>query len=173
MCSSDLRLLNLQKELAEIKDNFNVKKAEWASEKDHVDKLAGIREQIDSVNTQIQIAQRESDFEKAAQLQYGTLPELQKELEAEEEKAKSIDQSLVHEKVTEEEIAQIISRWSGIPVAKLTESERSKTLHLPEELHKRVVGQEIAVEKVSEAIMRSKAGIKDYEIGRASCRERV
>ena len=155
------RLLNLQKELAEIKDDFNAKKAKWSSEKDHVDKLAGIREKIDSVNTQIQIAQRESDFEKAAQLQYGTLPELQKELEAEEKKAKNIDQSLVHEKVTEEEIAQIISRWSGIPVAKLTESERSKTLHLAEELHKRVVGQDTAVEKVSEAIMRSKAGIKD------------
>ncbi len=155
------RLLNLQKELAEIKDDFNAKKAKWSSEKDHVDKLAGIREKIDSVTTQIQIAQRESDFEKAAQLQYGTLPELQKELEAEEKKAKNIDQSLVHEKVTEEEIAQIISRWSGIPVAKLTESERSKTLHLAEELHKRVVGQDTAVEKVSEAIMRSKAGIKD------------
>ncbi len=155
------RLGALQKELAELRDAFNNKKAQWDDEKNSVEKLSKIREEIEDVNKQIQTAQRNYDLEKAAQLQYGRLPELQKQLAEEEEKVNNKDLSLVHESVTDEEIARIISRWTGIPVAKLTESERNKTLHLDEELHKRVVGQDEAVQKVADAIIRSKAGIKD------------
>ena len=155
------RLADLQEELAELKADFANRKAQWENEKSRVDRLSALREQIDSVNGEIQKAQQEGDLNKAAELQYGTLPSLKKELAAEEEKMKDDDLSLVHEKVTEDEIARIISRWTGIPVSKLTESERNKTLHLDDELHRRVIGQDEAVEKVSEAIMRSKAGIKD------------
>ncbi len=155
------RLENLQKELAELKDEFNTRKAQWDNEKKSVENLSKLREQIDEVNNQIQIAQREGDLEKAAQLSYGTLPELKKQLETEENRVNEEEFSLVREKVSDEEIARIISRWTGIPVAKLTESERHKTLHLDEELHKRVIGQEEGVTKVAEAIIRSKAGIKD------------
>ena len=140
---------------------FAAQKAQWENEKASVDRLSSLREEIESLNRQIQDAQQKYDLNKAAELQYGKLPQLQKELEAEEEKVKNQDLSLVHESVTEEEIARIISRWTGIPVAKLTESERNKTLHLDEQLHKRVVGQDEGVEKVTEAIIRSKAGIKD------------
>ncbi len=155
------RLAALQKELAELKEEFAGQKARWDNEKASVDRLSKLREEIDSVSGQIQIAQREGDLEKAAELSYGKLPALKKQLEMEEEQLKNAELSLVHESVSEEEIARIISRWTGIPVAKLTESERNKTLHLDEELHKRVVGQDEGVTKVSEAIMRSKAGIKD------------
>ena len=155
------RLEDLQKELAELKDKFNSMKAQWDNEKASVDKLSTLREKIDAINSQIQVAQRDGDYETAAKLTYGELPALKKELEQEESSIQNRDMSLVHEAVTDEEIAKIISRWTGIPVAKLTESERSKTLHLDEELHKRVIGQDEAVTKVSEAIMRSKAGIKD------------
>ena len=136
-------------------------KAQWENEKASVDRLSSLREEIETVNREIQAAQQNYDLSKAAELQYGKLPQLQKELAAEEEKVRSQDLSLVHESVTDDEIARIISKWTGIPVAKLTESERSKTLHLDEELHRRVIGQEEGVEKVSEAIIRSKAGIKD------------
>ena len=155
------RLQTLQKELAELRDEFNNKKAQWDDEKKSVENLSKIREEIEDVNRQIQAAQQGYDLEKAAQLQYGRLPQLQKQLEEEEEKVKNKDLSLVHESVTDEEIARIISRWTGIPVAKLTESERNKTLHLDEELHKRVIGQDEGVQKVTDAIIRSKAGIKD------------
>ena len=155
------RLADLQKELAELKEEFAGKKAQWDNEKASVDKLSKLREEIDSVNNEIQIAQREGNLEKAAELSYGRLPSLKKQLEQEEAKVGDTELSLVHEKVSEEEIARIISRWTGIPVAKLTESERNKTLHLDEELHKRVIGQEEGVTKVTEAIIRSKAGIKD------------
>ena len=155
------RLADLQKELAELHDEFAAKKAQWENEKASVDKLSALREEIENVNRQIQDAQQKYDLNKAAELQYGKLPQLQKELAAEEEKVKSQDLSLVHESVTEDEIARIVSKWTGIPVAKLTESERSKTLHLDTVLHKRVVGQDEGVEKVTEAIIRSKAGIKD------------
>ena len=155
------RLESLQKELAELRDEFNNKKAQWDDEKHSVERLSRLREEIESVNKQIQAAQQGYDLEKAAQLQYGQLPQLQKQLSEEEEKVKKQDLSLVHESVTDEEIARIISRWTGIPVAKLTESERNKTLHLDEELHKRVIGQEEGVRKVADAIIRSKAGIKD------------
>ena len=155
------RLEALQKELAELKEDFNNRKAQWDNEKASVDKLSKLREEIEAVNSQIQIAQREGDLEKAAELSYGKLPALKKQLEAEEATVKEKDLSLVHESVTDEEIARIISRWTGIPVAKLTESERNKTLHLDEELHRRVIGQEEGVTKVTEAIIRSKAGIKD------------
>ena len=155
------RLESLQKELAELRDEFNNKKAQWDEEKHSVERLSRLREEIESVNKQIQAAQQGYDLEKAAQLQYGQLPQLQKQLSEEEEKVKKQDLSLVHESVTDEEIARIISRWTGIPVAKLTESERNKTLHLDEELHKRVIGQEEGVRKVADAIIRSKAGIKD------------
>ena len=155
------RLSNLQKELAELKADFDNQKARWTNEKEAVDRLAVIREKIETANSELSIAQRNGDFEKASELQYGIIPGLKKELEIEEQKTNSKDLSLVHEKVSDEEIARIISRWTGIPVAKLTESERNKTLHLADELHKRVVGQDEAVTKVSEAIMRSKAGIKD------------
>ena len=155
------RLADLQKELAELHDEFSSKKAQWENEKASVDRLSSLREEIEAVNREIQDAQQKYDLNKAAELQYGKLPQLQKELAAEEERVKNEDLSLVHESVTEDEIARIVSKWTGIPVAKLTESERNKTLHLDEELHKRVIGQEEGVEKVTEAIIRSKAGIKD------------
>lgn len=155
------RLLNLQEELAGLKDTFKEQKAKWENEKASVESLALIREEIDSVNRQIEEAQRKYDLNLAAKLQYGTLPDLQRKLEEEEKKIEGKELSLVHEAVTEEEIAKIISRWTGIPIAKLNESEKSKTLHLGETLHKRVVGQDEAVSLVSEAIQRSKAGIKD------------
>ncbi|MBO4458510.1 MAG: ATP-dependent chaperone ClpB [Butyrivibrio sp.] len=157
------RLANLQKELAELKEEFDSRKAQWENEKQAVDKLASMREQIETVNSEIAIAQRNGDYEKAGELQYGKLPALKKELEEAEEAAhkKESDTTLVHERVSDEEIAGIISRWTGIPVSKLTESERNKTLHLADELHQRVIGQDDAVTLVSEAIMRSKAGIKD------------
>ena len=155
------RLADLQKELAELHEEFAGKKAQWENEKTSVEKLSSLREEIEATNREIAQAQQEYDLNKAAQLQYGKLPELQKQLAEEEEKVKNQDMSLVHESVTDDEIARIISRWTGIPVAKLTESERSKTLHLDEVLHRRVVGQDEGVEKVTEAIIRSKAGIKD------------
>ena len=155
------RLSDLQKELAELKDQFASQKAQWENEKARVDQLSKIREQIDQVNGEIQKAQQQGDLNKAAELQYGTLPALRKQLAEEEGKMKDEDVSLVHDRVTENEIGRIVSRWTGIPISKLTESERSKTLHLDEELHKRVIGQDEAVTKVSEAILRSKAGIKD------------
>ena len=158
---SQERLADLQKELAEMKDDFANQKAQWDNEKASVEKLSRLREEIDAVNSEIQIAQREGNLEKAAELSYGKLPSLKKQLEQEEERVGSNDMKLVHEKVSDEEIARIVSRWTGIPVAKLTESERNKTLHLDEELHKRVVGQDEGVTKVTEAIIRSKAGIKD------------
>ena len=155
------RLADLQKELAELREDFQTRKATWDQEKSAVERVSKIKEEIEALNNEIQIAQRNYDLNKAAELQYGKLPELQKQLAAEEELAKQKDASLVHESVTDEEIAKIISRWTGIPVAKLTESERNKTLHLDSELHKRVIGQDEGVEKVTEAIIRSKAGIKD------------
>ena len=158
---SQERLEDLQKELAELKDKFNNQKAQWENEKASVEKLSKLREEIEAVNAQIEKAQREGDYAKASELNYSTLPGLKKQLAIEEEQVKDKDLSLVHESVSEEEIAKIISRWTGIPVAKLTESERNKTLHLDEELHKRVIGQDEGVTKVTEAIIRSKAGIKD------------
>ncbi len=155
------RLEDLQKELAELHEEFANKKAQWENEKHSVERLSSLREEIENVNREIAQAQQVYDLNKAAELQYGKLPGLQKQLAEEEAKVKDQDLSLVHENVTEDEIARIISRWTGIPVAKLTESERSKTLHLDAELHKRVVGQDEGVEKVTEAIIRSKAGIKD------------
>ena len=155
------RLEDLQKELAELKDEYNNRIAQWENEKASVEKLSKLREEIDAVGSQIEIAQREGDYEKAAELSYGKLPALKQQLEIEEEQVRNKDLSLVHESVSEEEIARIISRWTGIPITKLTESERNKTLHLDEELHKRVVGQDEGVTKVTEAIIRSKAGIKD------------
>ncbi len=157
---SQERLEDLQRELAEQKESFASRKAQWDNEKASVDKLSKLREEIDAVNSEIQIAQMEGNLEKAAELSYGRLPALKKQLEHEEQTG-AADRSLVREKVSEEEIARIISRWTGIPVAKLTESERNKTLHLDEELHKRVIGQDEGVTKVTEAIIRSKAGIKD------------
>ena len=158
---SQERLANLQKELAELKDELNSKKARWSNEKDAIDKVGKLRESIEHTRKEIQMAQQNYDLEKAAELQYGVLPQMEKQLEAEEEILKNRDLSLVREKVSEEEIARIISRWTGIPVAKLTESERNKTLHLDDELHKRVIGQDDGVTLVTEAIIRSKAGIKD------------
>ena len=158
---SQERLETLQKELAELREEYSNRMAQWENEKASIEKLHKIREEIDNVNNQIEIAQREGDYEKLSELSYSTLPSLKKQLETEEEQVKNKDLSLVHESVSEEEIARIISRWTGIPVAKLTESERNKTLHLDEELHKRVVGQDEGVTKVTEAIIRSKAGIKD------------
>ena len=155
------RLANLQKELAELRADFNNKKAQWANEKGAVDKVSKLRESIESTKNEIKTAQQNYDLEKAAELQYGVLPQLEKQLETEEEQLKNRDLSLIRENVSDEEIARIISRWTGIPVAKLTESERNKTLHLDEELHKRVIGQDDGVTKVTEAIIRSKAGIKD------------
>ena len=155
------RLAHLQQELAEQRAEFATRKAQWDNEKVSVERVQKLREQIEQIRGDIQKAQQSYDLEKAAELQYGKLPELQKMLEAEEAKVKDEDLSLVHESVTEDEIAKIVSKWTGIPVAKLNESERSKTLHLADELHKRVVGQDEAVELVTEAIIRSKAGIKD------------
>ena len=158
---SQERLELLQKELAELQENFANQKAQWDNEKSSVERLQKIREEIELVNQEIQKAQRTFDYEKIAELQYGQLPHLTKQLEEEERKVKEREMTLVHESVTEEEISKIISRWTGIPVAKLNESERNKTLHLDEELHKRVIGQDEGVTKVTEAIIRSKAGIKD------------
>ncbi|MCI6675485.1 MAG: ATP-dependent chaperone ClpB [Clostridiales bacterium] len=158
---SQERLETLQAELAQMREEFANKKAQWDNEKHSVENLSRLREEIETINKEIAQAQQRYDLNKAAELQYGKLPELQKELAIEEEKVKNQDLSLVHEAVTEEEICRIISRWTGIPVAKLTESERNKTLHLDEELHRRVIGQEEGVTKVTEAIIRSKAGIKD------------
>ncbi len=158
---SQERLANLQKELAELKDELNNKKAQWNNEKGAIDKVSKLREGIEKTKADIKLAQQNYDLEKAAELQYGVLPQMEKQLESEEEILKNRDLSLVHENVSEEEIARIISRWTGIPVAKLTESERNKTLHLDDELHKRVIGQDDGVTKVTEAIIRSKAGIKD------------
>ncbi|MFR3824299.1 MAG: AAA family ATPase, partial [Hungatella hathewayi] len=155
------RLAELQRELAELHDEFAVSKAQWENEKSSVEHLSALREEIENLNREIQDAKQKYDLNRAAELQYGKLPQLQKELEEEEARVMSQDLSLVHENVTEDEIAKIVSKWTGIPVAKLTESERNKTLHLDEELHKRVIGQNEAVEKVTEAIIRSKAGIKD------------
>ncbi len=155
------RLEDLQKELAEEKAEFSNRKAQWDNEKSSVEKLSKLREEIEQVNSEIQIAQREGNLEKAAELSYGKLPAMKKQLEIEEAQIHDKDMSLVHENVSEEEIAKIVSRWTGIPVSKLNESERNKTLHLDEKLHERVVGQDEGVEKVTEAIIRSKAGIKD------------
>lgn len=155
------RLVNLQHELAELREEFAGKKAQWDNEKVGVERVQKLREEIEQVNKEIEKAQHSYDLERAAELQYGRLPQLQRQLEAEEAKVKDEDRSLVHESVTDEEIAKIVSRWSGIPVSKLNESERSKTLHLADELHKRVIGQDEGVELVTEAIIRSKAGIKD------------
>ena len=155
------RLENLQKELAEQRESFAGRKAQWDNEKHSVENLSVLREKIENMNKEIEKAQRSYDLNRAAELQYGELPKLQKQLEIEEEKVKSKDLSLVHDRVTDEEIARIISRWTGIPVAKLTEGERTKILHLDDELHKRVIGQEDGVRKVTDAIIRSKAGIKD------------
>ncbi|MGN0160847.1 MAG: ATP-dependent chaperone ClpB [Lachnospiraceae bacterium] len=155
------RLENLQRELTELREEFSNQKAQWDNEKASVDRVSKLREEIEDINRKIQIAQQEYDLNKAAELQYGKLPELKQQLQAEEDKVKAGELSLVHESVSEEEIARIISRWTGIPVTKLNESERMKTLHLENELHKRVIGQEDGVTKVSEAIIRSKAGIKD------------
>ena len=155
------RLEALQKELADVKEQFASKMTQWENEKNAVDKLSKLRAQIEETKNQIQIAQRNSDYEKAGELSYGTLPKLRAELEAAEKTVGEKEMSLVHESVDEDEIAKIISRWTGIPVSKLSESERSKTLHLDDELHKRVIGQDEGVTKVTEAIIRSKAGIKD------------
>ena len=155
------RLEHLQQELAELRDEFAGKKAQWDNEKVGVERVQKLREEIEQVNKDIERAQHSYDLEKAAELQYGKLPQLQKQLEEEEAKVKDEELSLVHESVNDEEIGRIVSRWTGIPVAKLNESERSKTLHLGDELHKRVIGQDEAVELVTEAIIRSKAGIKD------------
>ena len=160
------RLADLQKEMGELHDKFSAAKAQWQNEKSKIDSISKLREEKDAVNSEIELAKQSGDLEKAAELQYGKLPEIEAKIKAGEEAAaksasESDGESLVHEKVTEEEIGRIVSKWTGIPVSKLTESERSKTLHLPEELHRSVVGQDEAVTKVSEAIMRSKAGIKD------------
>ena len=155
------RLEDLQKELAELRDTFNAQKAQWDNEKHSVEKLQKLREQIEDINKQIQKAKQNYDLEKAAELQYGELPKLQQQLEVEEKQVKESDRSLVHEAVTDDEIARIISRWTGIPVTKLTEGERTKLLGLEDELHKRVVGQDEGVRLVTDAILRSKAGIKD------------
>ena len=155
------RLETLQKELAELRDTFNTQKGQWDNEKHSVEKLQKLREQIEDVNKQIQKAKQNYDLEKAAQLQYGELPKLQQQLEIEEKSVKESDRSLVHEAVTDDEIARIISRWTGIPVTRLTEGERAKLLTLEDQLHKRVVGQDEGVKRVTDAILRSKAGIKD------------
>ena len=158
---SQERLENLQKELSELREEFNQGKAKWDSEKSSVDQVSRLKEELENVNNEISRAKRDYDLEKAAELQYGKLPTIQKQLREAEEKAKNEGMELVHESVSEEEIAKIISRWTGIPVSKLSETERQKTLHLEEELHKRVIGQDEGVTKVTEAIIRSKAGIKD------------
>ena len=156
-----MKMEELQKELAEMQDSFNTQKAQWENEKHSVEKLQKLREQIEDMNKQIQIARQNYDLEKASELQYGELPKLQQQLEIEERNTKESDRSLVHEVVTDDEIARIISRWTGIPVARLTEGERTKLLHLEDELHKRVIGQDEGVRRVTDAILRSKAGIKD------------
>jgi len=158
---SQERLENLQKELAELRDEFNARKAQWLNEKESVEKLQTLREEIEHINKEIEKAQRAYDLNRAAELQYGELPKMQQQLEIEEEKVRNKDLSLVHESVTEDEIARIISRWTGIPVAKLTQGEKSKILALGAELHKRVIGQDDGVARVTDAILRSKAGIKD------------
>ena len=158
---SQERLETLKQELSSLREEFAGMKAQWDNEKKSVDHLSKLREEIEQVHQQIAQAQQKYDLNKAAELQYGKLPQLEKQLVAEEESVKSKDLSLVHEAVTDDEICKIISKWTGIPVARLTEGEREKTLHLADELHKRVVGQDEAVEKVTEAILRSKAGIKD------------
>ena len=158
---SQERLENLQKELAELRAEFNTRKAQWINEKESVEKLQTLREGIENINKEIEKAKRAYDLNRAAELQYGELPKMQQQLEIEEEKVKNKDLSLVHESVTEDEIARIISRWTGIPVAKLTQGEKSKILSLGEELHKRVIGQDDGVARVTDAILRSKAGIKD------------
>ncbi len=158
---SQERLEHLQKELAELNSEFQTKKAQWDNEKALIEKVQGLREELENVKKEIAQAQQQYDLNKAAELQYGKLPQIQRQLEIEEEKVKSEDLTLMHENVSEEEIARIISRWTGIPVAKLTEGERNKTLHLDQELHRRVIGQDEGVTKVTEAIIRSKAGIKD------------
>lgn len=158
---SEERLAELQQELAELRDSFNEQKAQWDSEKASVDKVNRLKEEIDALRTEMESAQRNYDLNRAAEIQYGQLPDLEKQLALEEERVKSEDRSLVQESVTEEEIAKIISRWTGIPVSKLTEGEREKTLHLEDELHRRVIGQDEGVQMVAEAILRSKAGIKD------------
>lgn len=159
--ASQERLATLQKELAELRDEFNAKKAQWDNEKHSVEKLSSLREQIEAMNKEIELAKQKYDLDRAAELQYGELPKLQQQLAIEEDRVKKQDLSLVHESVTEEEISRIISRWTGIPVAKLTQGERSKILSLADQLHKRVIGQDDGVEKVTDAILRSKAGIKD------------
>ena len=158
---SKQRLADIQAELAELKDKANNLKAKWENEKASVEKIRNLKEEIEKIKNDIQVAQRNYDLNKAAELQYGKLPAVQKELEMAEQSASEKERKLVHEVVSEEEISEIVSKWTGIPVAKLTESEKSKTLNLAEELHKRVVGQDEAVEYVSDAIIRSKAGIKD------------
>lgn len=155
------RLVNLQKELAELREDFAGAKAKWDNEKNAVERVHSLKAELEEVNNQIEVAKNNYNLEKAAQLQYGDLPRIMKQIHDAEEKAKLSEQSMVHERVTEEEIAKIVSRWTGVPVAKLTESERNKTLHLDEALHQRVVGQDEGVTKVTEAILRSKAGIKD------------
>ncbi|MCR5301981.1 MAG: ATP-dependent chaperone ClpB [Lachnospiraceae bacterium] len=155
------RLETLQKELSEVREDYELKMAQWENEKSSVEKLSKLREEIETVNNEIEIAKHENNYELAGQLQYGKLPALKEQLAAEEERVRNKDLTLVHENVSEEEISRIVSRWTGIPVSKLTEGERSKILHLDEELHKRVIGQDEAVTKVTEAILRSKAGIKD------------
>ena len=159
--ASAQRLSELRKELSELRDDFTAQKAKWEYEKAGADRLSAIREEIDKKRSEAEILKRQGDYEQAGALIYGKIPELQKQLSEEEEKVKAEGHDLVHENVTEDEIAKIVSKWTGIPVAKLSESERSKVLHLPDELHKRVVGQDEAVERVSDAILRSKAGIKD------------
>ena len=158
---SQERLSAIQKEISEFREDFQVKKAQWEADKKDVDQVRILREQIESVNKEIEKAQREYDLNRAAELQYGKLPELKRQLEAQEQKIHGAEDSLVREQVTEDEIGRIVSRWTGIPVAKLTESERQKTLNLDKELHKRVIGQNEGIDKVTEAIIRSRAGIKD------------
>ena len=158
---SKKRLEELQRELAELKSDFEAKKAKWQYEKNNADKLSALREEIEKLNDEAEILQRQGSYEEAGAILYGKIPELKKQLEAEEERSRAEGRDLVHESVTEDEIAKIVSKWTGIPVAKLSETERNKVLHLPDELHKRVIGQNEAVEKVSDAIIRSKAGIKD------------
>ena len=155
------RLTELQKELSELQEDFSVKKARWDNEKAAVDKIHQLKTEIENTNNQIEMAKNSGDLERASELEYGELPRLQQLMDEAENAAKTNDQQMVHESVSDEEIAQIISRWTGIPVAKLTESERNKTLHLDDELHKRVIGQDDGVTKVADAIIRSKAGIKD------------
>ena len=158
---SQERLTHLQQDLAELREAFASQKAQWDNEKSSVEKLQKMREEIEQVHQEIERAERQYNLERVAELRYGKLPQLMQLLEEEEARVKEREMSLVHESVTDEEIAEIVSRWTGIPVSKLNESERNKTLHLDEELHKRVIGQDEGVTKVSEAIIRSKAGIKD------------